>query len=71
MTNQCETYTLTYWNENRRTLNVLARRAGFVRGSAPLSGYFAVEPYAGVIVGSNTAAELMNRIADWIDGHEY
>ena len=63
--------TITYWNENRRTLNVLARRAGFARGSAALSRYFAVEPYAGVTVGSNAATTLMNRIADWIDGHGY
>ena len=62
---------VTYWNENRRTLNVLARRSGFVRGSARLSGYFAVEPCAGITVGSNPATELMNRIADWIDGHGY
>lgn len=53
--------TVTYWNENRRTLNVLARRAAFVRGSAALSRYLTVEPYAGVTVGSNAATELMNR----------
>ena len=63
--------TVTYWNENRRTLDVLARRGGFGRGSIPLSGYFAVEPYASVTVGSNAATELMNRIADWIGGHGY
>ena len=40
--------TISYWNESRRTLNVLARRVGFVRGSAALSGYFSVEPHAGV-----------------------
>ena len=63
--------TVTYWNENRRTLNVLARRTGFVRGSAALSGYFAVEPHAGIVVGSNSATELVDRIADWIDAHKY
>ena len=63
--------TISYWNENRRTLNVLARRAGFVRGSIALSGYFAVEPHAGVKVCSNAATALMNRVADWIDGHGY
>lgn len=63
--------TITYWNENRRTLNVLARRTGFVRGSAALSGYFAVEPHARIAVGSNAATELMDRIADWLYGHGY
>ena len=63
--------TITYWNENRRTLNVLARRTGFVKGSAALSGYFAVEPHAGIAVGSNAATELMERIADWIAGQGY
>ena len=63
--------TVTYWNENRRTLNVLARRTGFVRGSASLSGYFAVEPHGGIVVDSDAATELMDSIADWIYEHGY
>ena len=57
---------LTYWQENRRTLNVLARRTGFVRGAAPLASYYAVAPYGGITVQSATAAQLMDDVADWI-----
>ena len=56
----------TYWQENRRTLNVLARRTGFVKGAAALSGYHAVAPHDGVIVQSPSAARLMSDVAEWI-----
>ncbi len=63
--------TRSYRKENRRTLNVVARRTGFVKGSTALSGYHAVEPHAGIVVGSNFAKELIERIACWIDKHVY
>ena len=61
----------TYWIENRRTLNVLARRTGFTMGAAALTGYHAVEPHAGITVGSSSAKQLMNDVADWIYGRGY
>ena len=61
----------SYWSENRRTLNVLARRTGFVQGAAALSGYHAVAPHGGVTVGSPTAAALMDDVADWIFRQPY
>ena len=62
---------LSYWSENRRTLNVLARRTGFVQGAAALSGYHAVAPHGGLTVGSPTAAALMVDVADWIYSEGY
>jgi len=62
---------LTYWQENRRTLNVLARRTGFVRGTAALSGYHAVAPYGSIKVRSASATQLMDDVADWICSRGY
>ena len=61
----------TYWDENRNTLNVLARRTGFVQGALVLSGYHVVTPYDGVEVGSSSADELMDDVADWISHQNY
>ena len=61
----------SYWRENRRTLNVLARRTGFVQGAAALSGYHAVMAHRGITVGSPTAAALMDEVADWIRSQRY
>ena len=61
----------TYWDENRRTLNVLARRTGFVKGAIVLSGYHAVAPYDGIAVGSASADELIDDVADWISLQDY
>lgn len=57
---------LTYWQENRRTLNVIARRTGFVRGAAAMTGYHAIEPHGGITVGSPTTATLIDGVVSWI-----
>ena len=62
---------LTYWIENRRTLNVLAWRTGFVNGAATLTGYHAVEPHGGITVGSVSSTQLMDDVAEWIIGRGY
>ena len=61
----------TYWRENRRTLNVLARRTGFTSGVASLAGYYAVEPHDDLTVGSCASTQLMNCVADWIRRRGY
>jgi hypothetical protein len=33
----------SYWEKNRRTLNVIARKSGFVTGAAAMTGYHSVE----------------------------
>ena len=57
---------LSFRQENLRTLNVLARKTGFVKGALALSGYHAVEPRGGVTVQSSSAARLMRDVAEWI-----
>ena len=61
----------TYRDENHRTLNVLARRTGFVKGASVLSGYHVAAPNDGNAVGSASADELMNDVADWISRQDY
>ena len=56
----------SYWTENHRTLNVLARRTGFTQGASDLSGYHGVSPYAEIAVGSREATDLMDAVANWI-----
>lgn len=62
---------LTYWVENRRTLNIIARRTGFVTGAAALTGYHAVQPHGGITAGSGPAIQLMDDVADWISARGY
>ena len=62
---------LTYRIENRRTLNVLARRTGFVKGAVALTEYYAIEPHGGITVGSASSMQLMDDVADWIRGRGY
>lgn len=61
----------THLDENRRTFNVLARRTWFVMGAVVLSGYYVVAPYGGIAVGSASADELMDDVADWISHKDY
>ena len=62
---------LTYWQENRRTLNVMARRTGFVHGAAAMTGYHAVEPHQGIVVGSLNTDGLIDAVASWIVARGY
>lgn len=56
---------ITYWQENRRTKNVIARRTGFVAGTAPLAQYHRVEPHQNIAVGSGALSGLVQTIVDW------
>ena len=56
----------SYWNENQRTLNVLARRTGFPRGTSGLARYYLVERHSNITVGSSYAQNLMDDVANWI-----
>ena len=62
---------LTYWQENRRTLNVIARKTGFVHGASAMTGYHAIEPHGGIVVGSPTTAVLIDAVVDWIVSRGY
>ena len=61
----------SYWQENRRTLNVIARRSGFVAGAAAMTGYHSVEPHAGIVPTTTAAQALFDEVAEWIVANGY
>lgn len=56
---------LTYWQENRRTKNIIARRTGFAGGTAPLADYHRIEPHQNITVGSSTVDDLVASVVGW------
>jgi hypothetical protein len=62
---------ITYWLENRRTLNIIARKSGFAQGAAAMTGYHSVEPHRGIVVGAANTAALINAVADFIVRRNY
>lgn len=61
----------SFWKENRRTLNVVARRGGFVAGAGAMTGYYSVEPHASISATSAAAQRLFDTVADWIVANNY
>jgi hypothetical protein len=57
---------MTYWDENRNSFNVVARRTGFVAGATTMTSYFNVEPYGYVTVGSTQTIALVEAVSQWI-----
>ncbi len=57
----------TYWQENRHSFNVIARRTGFASGAAAMTNYSSGEPHGFITVGSAEAAGLMDGVAQWMD----
>lgn len=64
-TNSKDRAVITYWQENRRTKNILARRTGFVAGTIPLASYHHIESHANITVGSPAVAELVESVVQW------
>jgi hypothetical protein len=62
---------VTYWQENRRTMNAIARRTGFVAGAAALTRYHAIEAHGGITAGSTNAQQLVDAVATWIVDRGY
>lgn len=56
---------VTYWQENRRTKNILARRSGFAAGTLPLAEYHRIEPHQHICLGSSTADDLVQSVVAW------
>jgi hypothetical protein len=56
---------VTYWQENRRTKNIIARRTGFTGGTAPLGDYHRIEPHRDITVGSSTVDDLVWSVVNW------
>jgi len=60
---------VTYWQENRRTKNIIARRTGFAGGTAPLMEYHRIEPHEDIVFGNSTVDGLFESVADWAYRH--
>ncbi|MBT0667367.1 hypothetical protein HT136_03180 [Novosphingobium profundi] len=56
---------VTYWQENRRTKNIIARRTGFTEGTAPLGDYHRIEPHRDITAGSSTVDDLVWSVVNW------
>lgn len=56
---------VTYWQENRRTKNIIARRTGFTSGTASLADYHRIEPHQQIAVGSSTVDDLVWSVVNW------
>jgi hypothetical protein len=57
---------ITFRQENQRTLNVIARRSGFAQGTAALNSYYSVQPHSSVTHPSTEADLLISVAANWI-----
>lgn len=55
-----------YWQENRHTLNAIARRTGFASGAAAMTRYYSIEPHGFITAGSSKATMLVEAISNWI-----
>ena len=55
---------IAYWQENRRTKNIIARRTGFVQGMRLLAGYYRVEPHKNIVVGNVAVGGLASSVVD-------
>lgn len=44
---------------------IIARRIGFVSGTAPLADYHRIEPHQNISVGSNTVNDLVGSVVGW------
>jgi len=57
--------TMTYWRENQRTKNIIARRTGFTSGTVPLGYYHRIEQHRDISVGSSTVNDLVSSVVNW------
>lgn len=59
----------SYWEENRNTFNVLARRTNFTQGAIAMTVYHSISSYGNILAGSANATILNDEIVDWIDNN--
>ncbi len=56
----------TYWQENRNTFNVIARRTGFSQGTGAMTSYYSVQPHGFITLNSPEATGLITAVCQWI-----
>lgn len=55
-----------FWDGNRRTFNVVARRTGFVAGALSMTNYYGIQPRGPIVPGSSEDALLTGELVSWI-----
>ncbi len=55
----------TYWQENERTYNAIARRSGFVTGASALTSYHFVRPHRDIKTSTSNPTALFDAVTDW------
>lgn len=55
----------TFWDENHRTRNILARRTDFSSGALPLAAYHRIEPRGQALVGSSGLTDIVSSVVAW------
>ena len=61
----------SYFADNTRTFNAVARQAGFSAGALGLAPHYKIRPYHGIVAGSVTADTLFTDVKNWCDGQNY
>ncbi len=56
----------TFWDGNRSTFNVVARRTGFTRGALSLTKYYCIQPRGPICPGTSEYGALIYELTDWI-----
>lgn len=60
---------VTYRDANQAAFSAIVRRTRFARGSAAMTAYYSVRPYAQVVVNAPEATQFLDEVADWIAIH--
>jgi hypothetical protein len=58
---------ITFWDENRHSFNVLARRTTFSGGAYAMTGYHAISGFGAVSLNSANYTSLIQGVAQWIN----
>jgi hypothetical protein len=56
----------TFWDGNRQTYNVLARRTGFAVGALSMTTFYGIQPRGPIVPGSSEDAALTAELVAWI-----
>ena len=58
---------ITFWDENRHSFNVLARRTTFSGGAYAMTGYHAINGFDSIALNSPNYTSLIQSVAQWIN----
>lgn len=55
----------SYYDENKRTFNAVARQSGFSAGACALTSYYHILPYQNIKASTTNSAALFKAVKDW------